>query len=49
MRFHQSESAFFVFIAVILAAGVTTYFAYDELGSIGHSLHEPGPSDSVAI
>ena len=31
MRFHQSESAFFVFIAVILAAGVTTYFAYDEL------------------
>ena len=31
MRFHQSESAFFVFIAVILAAGVTTYFAYAEL------------------
>jgi two-component system cell cycle response regulator len=47
MRFHQSESAFFVFIAVILAAGVTTYFAYDELRSIGHSLHESGPSDSV--
>ena len=35
MRFHQSESAFFVFIAVILAAGVTTYFAYDELHVIG--------------
>ncbi len=31
MRFHQSESAFFVFIAVILAAGVTTYFAFAEL------------------
>jgi diguanylate cyclase (GGDEF)-like protein len=48
MRFHQSESAFFVFIAVILAAGVTTYFAYAELGSIGHTLHEPEQSDSVA-
>jgi diguanylate cyclase (GGDEF)-like protein len=47
MRFHQSESAFFVFIAVILAAGVTTYFAYDELRAIGHSLHEAGPADSV--
>ena len=39
MRFHQSESAFFVFIAVILAAGVATYFAYDELRSIAQSLH----------
>ena len=47
MRFHQSESAFFVFIAVILAAGVTTYFAYSELSSIGHTLHEPEQSASV--
>jgi two-component system cell cycle response regulator len=48
MRFHQSESAFFVFIAVILAAGVTTYFAYDQLQAIGLSLHGPGSPDSVA-
>jgi diguanylate cyclase (GGDEF)-like protein len=47
MRFHQSESAFFVFIAVILAAGVTTYFAYSEVSSIGHALHEPEQSDTV--
>ena len=47
MRFHQSESAFFVFIAVILAAGVTTYFAYAELSSIGHALHEPEQSVTV--
>ena len=38
MRFHQSESAFFVFIAVILAAGVATYFAYGELHVIAASL-----------
>ena len=31
MRLHQSESAFFVFIAVVLAAGVATYFAYETL------------------
>ena len=31
MRFHQSESAFFVLITVILAAGVATYFAFDTL------------------
>ena len=47
MRFHQSESAFFVFIAVILAAGVTTYFAYAELGSIGQALHDPAQSNSI--
>lgn len=31
MRFHQAESAFFVFIAVVLAAGVTTLHAYGVL------------------
>src|SRR5690349_12277089 len=34
MRFHRSESAFFVFISVVLAAGVATYFAYETLHSI---------------
>lgn len=31
MRFHKAESAFFVFIAVILAAGLVTAHAYDFL------------------
>jgi diguanylate cyclase (GGDEF)-like protein len=34
MRFHHSESAFFVLITVILAAGVVTYFAYETLHDI---------------
>lgn len=34
MRFHQAESAFFVFIAVVLAAGVTTLHAYGVLQSL---------------
>jgi diguanylate cyclase (GGDEF)-like protein len=34
MRLHQSESAFFVFIFVVLAAGVATYFAYATLHEI---------------
>jgi two-component system cell cycle response regulator len=36
MRFHKSESAFFVFIGVILAAGVVTFHAYSVVnGSPG--------------
>lgn len=34
MRFHQAESAFFVFIAVVLAAGVTTLHAYGVLQAV---------------
>ncbi len=41
MRFHQSELAFFVFIAVILAAGVSTYYAYETLGFIGGWVSAP--------
>lgn len=33
MRFHRAESAFFVFIFVVLAAGVVTLHAYDYLRS----------------
>lgn len=29
MRFHKAESAFFVFIFVILAAGLVTVHTYD--------------------
>ncbi|ESX05467.1 GGDEF domain-containing protein [Mesorhizobium sp. M0761] len=38
MRFHKAESAFFVFIFVILAAGLVTLYAYGQLQSIavGH-------------
>lgn len=37
MRFHKSESAFFVFIGVILAAGMVTFHAYSVVTS--------GPTD----
>lgn len=33
MRFHKSESAFFVFIGVILAAGVVTFHAYSVVSA----------------
>lgn len=49
MRFHQSESAFFVFIAVILAAGVLTVHAYDVLSSsVSTSLYEPERDAGIA-
>jgi diguanylate cyclase (GGDEF)-like protein len=48
MRFHQSESAFFVFIAVILAAGVTTYFAYQNLHDIAGRVVEAEGVEAVA-
>lgn len=38
MRFHKSEAAFFVFVAVILAAGVIIFHAYDLLFSIAQGL-----------
>jgi two-component system cell cycle response regulator len=34
MRLHKSEAAFFIFIAVILAAGVMIFHAYDILFSV---------------
>jgi diguanylate cyclase (GGDEF)-like protein len=40
MRFHKSETAFFVFTAVILAAGALTYFAYETVQSISNSIGE---------
>jgi PleD family two-component response regulator len=41
MRLHKSEAAFFLFIAVILAAGVMIFHAYDVLFSIANGLAEP--------
>ena len=41
MGFHKSESAFFVFIAVILAAGVLTLHAYGVVISAANSLDQP--------
>lgn len=40
MRFHKSESAFFVFIAVIFAAGAVVLHAYGMLASVDASLPE---------
>jgi len=38
MRFHKAESAFFVFIFVILAAGLVTFHAYGQLQDIAADL-----------
>ena len=42
MRFHKSESAFFVFIALILGAGVLLAYAYATLSGTAHAL-DPQP------
>lgn len=47
MRFHQAELAFFVFIAVILAAGVTTFLAYNILHDIAGWVAGPAAADAV--
>jgi two-component system cell cycle response regulator len=41
MRFHKSESAFFVFIALVLAAGGALAYGYSVLGIAGES-QDPG-------
>ncbi len=40
MRFHKSESAFFIFIAVIIAAGIVTLHAYGVVQTAGGSPYE---------
>jgi diguanylate cyclase (GGDEF)-like protein len=47
MRLHQSESAFFVFIAVVLAAGVATFFAYETLHDIAGWISAPEAAAAV--
>jgi two-component system, cell cycle response regulator len=47
MRFHKSESAFFVFIAVILAAGLVIFHAYDVLRDGAEAIYQPGRMESV--
>ncbi len=46
MRFHKSESAFFVFIVVILLAGVITMHAYEVLGASARMLYAPERMDN---
>ena len=48
MRFHKSEIAFFVFIAVILAAGVLTLHAYGVVFSLAELLSRAGRFEDVA-
>ncbi|NGO54972.1 GGDEF domain-containing protein, partial [Allomesorhizobium camelthorni] len=48
MRFHKSESAFFVFIAVILAAGLVIFHAYDVLSDSAGALYQPERMEGVA-
>jgi diguanylate cyclase (GGDEF)-like protein len=48
MRFHKAESAFFVFIFVILAAGLVTVHAYDFLQAATTQVHIPAALDRIA-
>ncbi|MDQ2634430.1 MAG: GGDEF domain-containing protein [Pseudomonadota bacterium] len=48
MRLHKSEAAFFVFVAVILAAGVMIFHAYDVLFSVASSVTRPGLHEGFA-
>jgi two-component system, cell cycle response regulator len=48
MRFHKSESAFFVFMALILGAGVLTLYAYGVLYTAARNLYLPERLDDLA-
>ena len=48
MRFHKAESAFFVFIFVILAAGLVTVHAYDFLQAAADQVHTPTSLKRIA-
>lgn len=48
MRFHKAESAFFVFIFVILAAGLVTVHAYDFLQTSAGLAQGPAPLQRIA-
>ena len=47
MRFHKAESAFFVFIFVILAAGLVTFHAYGQLQDIATDLDAASRVDKI--
>ena len=48
MHFHKAESAFFVFIVVLLAAGGVTLHAYLFLQSISMEFHHPDRVNDIA-
>ncbi len=48
MRFHKSESAFIVFIALIFAAGAMTLYAYWRLNGTAVLMDEPDEAAAVA-
>ncbi|AZO02271.1 diguanylate cyclase [Mesorhizobium sp. M2A.F.Ca.ET.037.01.1.1] len=47
MRFHKAESAFFVFIFVILAAGLVTFHAFGQLQDIASDLDAASRVDKI--
>ena len=47
MRFHKAESAFFVFIFVILAAGLVPFHAYGQLQDIAADLDTASRVDKI--
>ena len=50
MRFHKAETAFFVFIALVLGAGVLLFLAYQSLHHDGYAIeHLPISVDSAGF
>ncbi len=47
MRFHKSESAFFVFMALILGSGALVLYAYGVLYAAAGNLAVPGPTSDL--
>jgi two-component system, cell cycle response regulator len=48
MRFHKAESAFFVFIFVILAAGLVTLHAYGLLQAFTDGVSAPDRVEQIS-
>ncbi len=48
MRFHKAESAFFVFIVVLLAAGLVTFYAYFVLEGVEEAHAKAGMTDGLS-
>ena len=49
MRFHKSESAFFVFIALILAAGLVTFYSHGVLTDVARAADAARRGSNLAL
>lgn len=49
MRFHRAETAFFVFIALILTAALAIFYAWSLVEGPADALYMPGRVESIAV